>query len=564
MNNFKNKYFKYKKKYLALKYGGNPQKEFYYYNSNIYNKDDKKLQCTKLTTISDNTKVKYCGTRENRIKCIDNEEREGKDYRFEQQEYNKRFHPLSFIYYKCVNEKNIKTNFENKTITDSSIVIFGGGPVGLLTAIYAIEVKLSNNIIVIENRENYSRNQDLVLQGNREYSTIEYLKKISYDSTTLFEDMIDKKIICAIDLPFTHIAICKENKDNRLHNYLVKIKELENYFEQVFLSKGGKIIRSKLAQKKIKSTFKKIYNSISITIENGPLYNTSNEKIIYNNITINNITHLLCCDGGRPSSREKLSELLSNDNILNYVLYDKEKREYEAKLKNNVIEDNKKNRHIVSYGVACNVLIEEDIVKRITENNYNTSQNVVRFFIPYGNPNYTIKKEGKTYIKAYLGIQIKTDNIKRLDTALVQKTFYESLYKTTDKKKITNVLSNINNITSVATTINNVFRKYNYNFLNNIMPNCYHISVFPIQLYSANEYLIEKKELTTKIAFIGDASFGVHYFSGTGVNLGFLIGKSTIDYCNNKITTEDIKKIYSTFVNAIKNGSTTFILDNTT
>lgn len=559
MNSFKNKYLKYKKKYLALKYGGNPRKEFYYYNSNIYNKDDEKLKCTALKNIPDNTKAKYCGTRENRIKCIDNEE--DQNYKFEQQEYNEKIIPSKFNYYNCVNDENIKTNFENKTITDSSIVIFGGGPVGLLTAIYAIEVKLSGNIIVIENRENYSRNQDVVLQSNSTYDTVKYLTTILFNGTTLFQDMINKKIICAIEPPLTHIAICKENKDNMLSNYLVKIKELENYFEKVFLSKGGKIIRSKLAQKKIKSTFKKNTESISITIENGPLYNTSNEKIIYNNITINNITHLLCCDGGRPSSRKQLSNLFGKKKILEYVLFDK-KEEHKAYLdtikKKNVIHENN-NEHFVSYGVACNILIDEKIVDAIMKNNnYKNQQKYIRFFIPYGNSNYTIEKNGIKYIKAYLGIQIKIDSISSLQNPEdIAKTFHKSLYKTSDKEKITEVFKIINDITSVATTINSILGNTGYNFRDNIMPNCYHISVFPIQLYTANEYLINENK--TKIAFIGDATFGVHFFSGTGVNFGMSFGKDIIDYFNNKNI--NIKEKYDTFKKDIKKVSSNFILD---
>lgn len=375
--------------------------------------------------------------------------------------------------------------------------------------------------------------------------------------------MINKKIICAIELPFTHIAICEKNKDNRLSNYLVKIKELENYFEKVFLSKGGKIIHSKLAKKKIKSTFKKNDSFISITIKNGPLYNTSNEKIIYNNITINNITHLLCCDGGRPSSRQQLSVLLSDDKILDYFLYDENKNEYEAELKNKLIQENENNKHIVSYGVACNVLIEKKIVEDIkVSNGYEEKQKDIRFFIPYDNPNYTIKMNRKTYIKAYLGIQIRTKNISTLLTGEIVDTFYTNLYKITDKSKIKSVLENINRISRVAIIINKVFRKNkitNYTFLKNILPTCYHISIFPIQLYSAKEYLIEKTDFKTKIAFIGDASFGVHYFSGTGVNIGMNFGKHIIDYFKDNI--RDIKNIYSTFVNAIKNGSTEFILN---
>ena len=107
----------------------------------------------------------------------------------------------------------------------------------------------------IEHSEDVEITIKIVTPNEMKNLNILYRDKDKISDTLAFSFdnlLIDKKIICAIDLPFTHIAICKENKDNRLHNYLVKIKELENYFEQVFLSKGGKIIRSKLAQKKIK------------------------------------------------------------------------------------------------------------------------------------------------------------------------------------------------------------------------------------------------------------------------------------------------------------------------
>lgn len=565
MNSFKNKYFKYKKKYLALKYGGNSQ-EIYYYKNNFYNQDDKKLQCKQLKDNINYEKAKYCETRKNRVKCIKNEAGTDTEYRFDQQEYNKSINPSEFNYYNCENNNNDKLDIESKTIADNPIVIFGGGPVGLLTAIYAIQKELKN-VIVIEHRENYSRNQDVILQSNIEYNTVGYLKTISFNSTTLLEDMKNKKIICPIDPPFTHIAICKENKDNMLGNYLVKIKELENYFETVFLNKGGTIIRSKLAQKKIKSTFKKKNDYISITIKNGPLYNTSNKKIIYDNITINNITHLFCCDGGRPSSRTKLSKLLDDRTILNYSLYDKDQNDYDAELQKNLIQDKDNNQRIVSYGVACNVLIEEDIVEQIEDNKYELkNQNSIRFFIPYGNPNYTIEKDGKTYIKAYLGIQVRTDNIERyLRLEEINEIIYKSLFKIRDREKITKVLKIIKDIANVATPINEVFRKNDiknedYNFLDNILKTCYHISIFPIQLYSAKKYLIEENELETKIAFIGDASFGVHYFSGTGVNIGMSFGKHIIDYFNNETNLNIIKDKYETFVNAIKTGSTGFII----
>ena len=568
MNSFKNKYFKYKKKYLALKYGGSSQKEIYYYENKIYNQDDKKLQCKQLEKyIPKNTEeVEYCETRENRVKCIDNEE--DKDYRFEQQEYNKSINPSEFNYYNCLNEATKKRTFSDKTIKENSTVIFGGGPVGLLTAIYAFEKGL-RNVIVIEHRENYSRNQDVVLQSNTNYNTVGYLDEINFNGTTLLEDMKKKKIICPIDPPFTHIAICKENKDNMLGNYLVKIKELENYFEEVFLSKGGQIIRSKLSKKKIKSKFEKNENDyISITIENGPLYNIGKKKTIYNNITIADITHLLCCDGGRPSSRIQLSELLPDSNILDYSLYDGTDNNYPAELKNNEIKDEDNLQHIVSYGVACNVLIEEDIVKQIEDNNYELkNQNSIRFFIPYGNPKYTITKNGKTYIKAYLGIQVRTDNIERyLKLEEINEIIYKSLFKIRDREKITKVLKIIKDIANVATPINEVFRKNDiknedYNFLDNILKTCYHISIFPIQLYSAKKYLIEENELETKIAFIGDASFGVHYFSGTGVNIGMSFGKHIIDYFKDEeINRKSIEEKYNTFVNAIKTGSTGFII----
>ena len=563
MNSFKNKYFKYKKKYLALKYGGSSQKEIYYYENEIYNQDDKKLQCKQLKKPKNTEEVEYCETRENRVKCINNEE--DKDYRFEQQEYNKKIEPSKFKYYNCEDVNNDKRDFEDIDLFNDPTVIFGGGPVGLLTAIYAIIVKRLRNVIVIEHRENYSRNQDVVLQSNTNYDTVKYLDKIKYNETTLLEDMKKKKIICPIDPPFTHIAICE--KDSKLNNYLVKIKELENYFEEVFLSMGGQIIRSKLSKKKIKSTFEKKNGSISITIENGPLYNIGKKKTIYNNITIADITHLLCCDGGRPFSRQQLSELLPDSNILDYSLYDGTSN-YPAKLKNNEIQGKDNEQRIVSYGVACNVLIEKDIVEKIKEDNkYETkNQKSIRFFIPYGNPKYTITKNKKTYIKAYLGIQVRTDNIREfLRPEDINEIIYKSLFKTRDKEKLTKVLDIIKRIANVPTPINNVFRKNkikneDYNFLNNILKTCYHISVFPIQLYSAKEYLIEKKELKTKIAFIGDATFGVHFFSGTGVNIGMSFGKHIIDHFIDGRDKEDIEDKYNNFVDAIKTGSTSFIL----
>ena len=391
------------------------------------------------------------------------------------------------------------------------IIIIGGGPVGLLLAILLSDnTKYNFKIAVIEHRAEYTRRQILLINKLNYEMYSKYIQRYSNNT-----DIIDAPICYVLPPPSQILPICyKKNiiSDDysdeivtlfysiqtsilekiltlqiKQHNQEFEHKLKDTYFNKIYIIKPDK--------GKFKVYINKLNFNVKIISDHNKIKYNYNE---YDVLDLQTSKYLIGTEGYRSLVRKHIT--CSNPSDLCLTKY--------------------KNQAIGIYFIFnfkqytdfFNKEIKDTSLKEMRTNQFTESQNKSRIFVTIDG-----------YI--YYGLLI---------SELAYKEVYNKLYpdQAIDIQHIKNIKiqknEDFNKIKDTHILLSLMLDMLNRDLINKldisektIITSLQEVSIFDATPYEINPNKLYKKSGDRCAIIVGDSTLGVHFFSGTGVNVGF-------------------------------------------
>ena len=448
-------------------------------------------------------------------------------------------------------------------------VILGGGPMGLMCGIKLLLHSDNNNYVtIIENRSKYTREQIILLQNglpngipvDKQYKSIDFLKnlnitKLNITNTENVFDYLKNKGCFNNPPPRTKTGKCYNESEKPNENFFsIKLNVLEKELKKIFLMLGGGFINPTeneeltyniIEQRDHSRTGKP--NTIDINIKNK----LDTSKFMEMNIRYNTHDNLFVCIGGPLGKNTSIFKTLAPNGTIDIYKFDKSKK-HNNKIHNNI--------NSFKFNIQTYQFERYGLILYIDENKFDTIKHSDDNLQP-AQHEYRIFRNKDINEKSYIGIQLNSleyqsifgihlkDIIKAELSHETYKQNYDTVKKNIDKKKyiddlstatinsliysneilkLTNTLISIQSIKFhfkdlIEKKLTNLDSSLKQTILDNIDDNI-EFSIFPIIMYNfkadntnSDTYCHNKENSTY---FIGDSFFGVHFFSGTGINIG--------------------------------------------
>lgn len=605
MDNYKIKYLKYKKKYLKLKnqIGGN-NKVVNYISNQFPLIDYNSSECEFSI---DHDDAYYC--RNNRSQCLQLKDIKNKNYELELNQ-DLQVNKEEYDFYRCrKNDKPLDIEIIQKTY---NIIIIGAGPVGLITGIIAknnfdqkvliIELRESysrEEIFMLRNDTNF---ETITLLKDIGVLT----KIISERHGCYIDDPFNTVGKCNIINEETKLQknLLENLEELRIS---IRIKNLQFILEEKFIEMGGELIRAIDNKKENQIDFNLIGKTITID-KNFFLLTNNSININKKGSKFNYTQQLFCADGTNSNTRDKFNP---NGFKLTFFTPQVTRTSLGANFNEETIMINKENktnmfwRYISSVGIILHLDLSQDDIEKsktniirnqsryrlFTTSNYNKNKlsygaiqitkdefsyilasihNLVSKNYPaFRNEDSGIFEWNKWpyhFINKMLTSDFKLSNfsldqvidgkypgsyrinyseffkeetIKKILFPLYEKRLKE-VYK--DKDIINEIKKLMRKIFEKFTDlIKNFFKFYNIKFDENKI---IQLKMFPITLYTMEKFWDSYKG----IVWTGDASLGVNFLSGSGVNIGIKNGN---DHLKNLTDPEESYKINKKLGNLI-------------
>jgi 2-polyprenyl-6-methoxyphenol hydroxylase-like FAD-dependent oxidoreductase len=461
---------------------------------------------------------------------------------FEYEMEGKRINRSEYRFFSYNNSEE-KLDTANKEII-KEIVIIGAGPVGLLTGI--ITLQKGRSVAIVEIRENYTRNEIFMLQQNNKFDSINYLKNIG-----VFEEAL--KHGCWVSPPNIFAADCQKNMRDDINKRLaIRIKDLQFILEKKFIESGGTIIRP-CAKNKLKYNIirrGRFGKSITFITKNNSVI-TKKSISVFNNLTLKWSEMLIGADGASSNTRRNHfgGRLVDDPTLkLTYHYFDY----HQNRMIHNEFDDNQDNfdKYSNVYGMVIHLNLPDYVYKQIKEFDIEREpQNRFRIFIP---------NRDSVNNKAYAGIQISRNDYGTIafeieqakynpNDQLLKKIVSNSTISSEDNSSNVSLILNFDDmelnddalrikfLTTIVTKIRQCLVHYGMNqYINpiQVLRMIHQVKIFPITIFSLQNDWNDKDD----IKLLGDSTIGVHYFSGTGVNIGMKDGWEFINNLNNGLS----------------------------
>lgn len=496
------------------------------------------------------------------------------------------------------------------------VVILGGGPVGLFTALKLSESNLFD-ITLIEKRSEYTREEIFMIQNSIMYQVLDYLpnnilQELINVGCFILPPAYDSDGVC-----FKSIVEIKEYLDGEgvgvrpqigITNYPARLLGIKiKLFESILFDNLKKQHNIRILRPVTKPTEKVTSANIDV---NGKTWDVYYENIIIkasdydiiigaegsNSIVRDKILN----DARNPETNEELfghfltpnknknsllaSGKIKDDSVLShsyikasyiidkfnakdkygdpYALYyavgyglvahldmDNKSEVYKEKMENELYTRAEYNNLRQIDNEISNQIMKNSISSLINPKYfvYNLKTTKDEFGMVNGVNNQEVEPQHRYRLftshenKWYFGINLSRSEYDEISAMIVSNMSEEEEdelkkerkeFKLIPLKKIKNDI--IFNNKSLYLAIASLLKYYNIKKYNNELDEFIRkieFSSFPLILYKASYFMSCKKigDSTKICAIVGDAIVGVHYFSGTGVNLGIKCAKKLVD-----------------------------------
>ena len=514
--------------------------------------------------------IYYC--RKNRSQCLLESQMDST--------YKHREKFSSYQYKSCQLDQTVPFREISKQLADYDTIIIGAGPVGLYAGIRMKKQFPDSNVLIIEARESYTRKQIFLIQDG---SPAQLMGVTLLKEHGLLDNLLDSggKYIThpvgdnkAIEMKYEDMI----KKTPRNHRVGITVGNFEFTLEKEFLDRGGHIVRPAQIKTKLDVELTEL-QTLTLTCNDTYMIRLSgNDEIeLLSEAKIIKYKNLICADGGRNSFRFKFNKFLNQqpnlEEIFKMNIYsyfddgDKPEKRRIYPESRNKIEDMNEIKHARSncYGLIFNFDITEDNRKDI-EKFYNaikhseTNPHKYRLFI-VGDQGYFAIQIVKDDFNGYTGMLTSTDDKIKSETYIIIENFHtyneekkeeieeekeeeeEKLAEEKEpnpnddnriKKLITKHIKKSLDFKDDKTTVerNDILNK----FINVLKK----VQIFPLSIHimMKNSIIIKADHNSDiNVAWIGDAAIGVHFFSGSGVNLGL----KTVDILLNSLKLDQKK-----------------------
>ena len=464
---------------------------------------------------------------------------------------------LNLIYKRSQSIKNLYNELDKKI----RVLILGGGPVGLFTAVrflsYGIDVK------ILELRAEYTREEVFMLQENpMTFTSLQYMPK------DLLDELLNKG--CIIDLPPLDInPICFKGYDETntvigTKQYGVKMSEFEKILADYLKRKGVNIIKPTTGKANI--TIDKTNWIVNYDSNDGNVrtFTPSDYDIIVGaEGTKSEVKNTLLEDAKNPLNPiEGIKHIFlvnkkdypdKNDVIIKLGVNDNQISEFKTPDGNHIgwyisSDLNQHDKFEIGYGLVCIIKPTDEMKKRIVDTKLRDPSQLTKKQDPsqftknpqtefYNNTNipshvnpsgtspqhryrFFISREGNWYF----GINLSKKEKDIINSLSRGKNFKMDPKKTILKsKELYFAMISMLGFYGITTNFDEA-KKILYD-------NLVYATIFPISIYKTNYYMSSKKiDNKRKIcAIVGDACLGVHYFSGSGVNAGITAANELVE-----------------------------------
>ena len=477
------------------------------------NKSKAKCNTIKDKISEPKDKIHYC--RRNRSEC-QYESKMDQTYKNKELFDEEKYEIMSCY----IEDSGIAEVSERPTLDNYDTIIIGAGPVGLYAGIRMKQKFKSSNVLIIEQRESYTRKEIFMIQDNKDNKDNQLLKGI-----TLLEDCkLLQKLLknggAWVSHPVRDNIAVEAEKDDRNPRMAITVGNFEFTLEQEFLELGGHIVRPAQVNKKLTVELEKNtpdFLSLRCDDSNMILLTGDDTFTLKSQIEISKHKNLICADGSKNSFRFQLNndtfrKLKEWNDIFEIKPYSHTSNFEEEKKKKNIstsIEQMNDTKHDKSdcYALVFNFDITEENTPIINEFSKQISHSEklkhgYRLFIVGDNGYFAIQISKGRYNEYYTNpVQIDEDRseiAKVIDISESQERIRQIIF---------------NDILS-STNISPETLGHFFNLLNKVQ-------IFPISIFTmAKNSMRNTNTIGINVAWIGDAAVGVHFFSGSGVNLG--------------------------------------------